>query len=240
MKTLWSVLVALCVLSPLSAQSVTLPKEVTGDPGSWVVVVPSAKDGGEVKWKLGFGLTQVRLDLLFPGQKSAGIVVQAPKGRYEVWAWNAKGDVASDLAVCVVVIGDSPPVPPGPIPPGPTPPGPVPPIPPGPQPGVNPFTDPNFHALVVYETADALPPLQRAILTGTDIRNYLKTKSADGYRFLDKDADVTESPKWVKDAMARPRTSLPWIMLGEGEKGFEGPLPATISETLTILKKIGG
>jgi hypothetical protein len=104
-------------------QSVKLPKEVKGQPGAWIVVVPEDKDGGEVKWHTSPTLTRVPIDKLFPDQKAAGVVVQGPTGRHEVWAWCAKGDKASELAVCTVVIGDAPPVPPGPGP-GPTPPTP--------------------------------------------------------------------------------------------------------------------
>jgi hypothetical protein len=103
----------------LWGQSVKLPKEVKGQPGAWVVVVPEDKDGGEVKWHVGPGLTRVPIDKLFPDQKAAGVVVQGPTGRHEVWAWVAKGDKASELAVCTVVIGDAPPPGPGPTPPTP-------------------------------------------------------------------------------------------------------------------------
>jgi hypothetical protein len=102
-------------------QKVTLPKEVRGQPGAWIVVVPEDKDGGDVKWHTSPGLVRVPIDKLFPDQKAAGVVVQGATGRHEVWAWCAKGDKASELAVCTVVIGDAPPVPPGP---GPTPPTP--------------------------------------------------------------------------------------------------------------------
>jgi hypothetical protein len=100
-----------------------LPKEVRGQPGAWIVVVPEDKDGGDVKWHTSPGLVRVPIDKLFPDQKAAGVVVQGATGRHEVWAWCAKGDKASELAVCTVVIGDAPPVPPGPGP-GPTPPTP--------------------------------------------------------------------------------------------------------------------
>lgn len=84
------------------AQSVKLPGEVRGDPGAWIVVVPESKEGGKVKWHVSRGLTLVPIDKLFPGQEAAGVVVQGSTGTYEVWAWSAKGDVASDLAVCKI------------------------------------------------------------------------------------------------------------------------------------------
>ncbi len=136
MNTLrWLIIGAALAFFPgtIWGQGVKLPKEVTGQPGAWVVIVPESKDGGKVKWRAGPGLTLVPIDKLFPNQEAAGIVVMGPAGRYEVWAWNAKGDVASELATTAVVIGQPgpipPPVPPGPDPPPPVPPGPVPPDP---------------------------------------------------------------------------------------------------------------
>lgn len=125
MVNVWRCMLLLSLTSSCWGQSVKLPAEVKGEVGAWIVVVPESKEGGDVKWRVGPGLTRVPIEQLFPGQKAAGVVVQATaKGRYEVLAWNAKGDVASDLAVCTVVIGGAPPVPPDP---GPTPPTPNPP-----------------------------------------------------------------------------------------------------------------
>lgn len=232
---------ALLLLLPsfASAQSVKLPAEVRGDPGGWVVIVPESKDGGEVKWKVPSGLQLVPLDKLFPGQKSAGIVVSGPKGRYDVWAWNAKGDVASDLAVCTVVIGDSP-IPP--VPPGPTPdPKPDPPKPDPPSPAPIPLA--GFRVLVVYESSVANSTL--AIVSAKPVFDYLMAKCAkDGasaeWRVFDKDVKLDNAKQHWKDAMARPRTTIPWVIISNGVSGYEGPLPKTADETLALLKKYGG
>lgn len=234
---LWFALIA----CPLWGQSVKLPDEVKGDPGAWVVVVPTSKDGGDVKWKIGPGLTRVPIEQLFPGQKPAGVVVQARKaGTYEVWAWNAKGDVASDLAVCKVTIGDVPPDPgPGPGP-GPDP---------GPTPGPAPIPVAGFRVLMLYEEEDKAkyPASQLSVLTGRAVRDYLESKCVVGpdsktreYRIWDKDVDASPESKHWQDALKRPRTALPWVIISDGKTGFEGPLPQTIEETLTLLKKYGG
>lgn len=228
---LFSVALVLASCTSLFAQHVKLPAEIKGQVGAWIVIVPESKDGGEPKWKVGPGLSLVPLDRLFPGQKAAGIVVQAAKeGVYEVWAWNAKGDVASDLAVCKVVVGNPPD--PGPDPgPGPTP----------PKPGTNPFApETAFKALIIYESVDDLPPKQRAILVATDVRNFLKSKGTDCYRFLDKDANVSQAAAWIQTGMRRNRTAVPWIVIGNGSTGFEGPLPTDIAETIKLLQKYGG
>jgi hypothetical protein len=221
--TLWP---ALCL-----GQSVTLPKEVKGEPGAWVVVVPESKDGGEVKWKVGKGLTLVPIDKLFPGQKSAGVVVQGPRGRYEVWAWNAKGDVASDLAVTTVVIGD--------VPPGPDPgPGPTPPDPPTPATGKR--------ALIVYESAKKteMPEKQLQILYSARVQDYLRANTdldADGKTrtcgAFDPDDNLERYSPHLARMMKEPRSSLPWVVL-EGPGGvFRGPLPADPDAFLALAKK---
>lgn len=192
-------------------QSVTLPKEVQGDPGAWIVVVPEAKDGGKVKWHVGPGLTRVPIDRLFPGQEPAGVVVQGPKGRYQVWAWNAKGDVASELAVCTVVIGDAPP---GPNPP----PGPDPPQPPPEPPSPAPIPGDGLRFLIVFETADVpkLTAAQRdalySPLSAGKVRDYVLAKCPKGpdgkthdFRIWDKDDNPAGDAKIWQDAMARPR-----------------------------------
>lgn len=222
-------------IGTVEGQSVTLPKEVKGEPGAWIVVVPESKEGGEVKWKVGTGLTLVPLDKLFPGQKSAGIVVQGQKGRYEVWAWNAKEDKASDLAVTTIIIGDAP-IPP--VPPGP---GPNPPTPPDPPP--NPAPIEGRRILILYESADETkyPEGQRRILFTRDMRGFMDTlcdtedDGTKGWKIWDKDSQSTK--KVWQDALKRPRasTAMPWVILGNGKTGYEGPLPANPEEFRKLL-----
>lgn len=198
------------MVGPCLAQSVKLPTEVKGEPGAWIVVVPESKEGGDVKWRVSAGLTRVPIEQLFPGQKPAGVVVQAStKGRYEVVAWNAKGDVASDLAVCTVVIGSVPPVPPDP---GPTP---VPPTPVPPTPNPAPIPVDGFRTLIIYESAELgkMPATQNSILYTKEVRDYLNSKTvkgADGktgeWRIWDKDVDTSNESKLWQDAMKRART----------------------------------
>jgi hypothetical protein len=98
---------------------VTLPAEVKTAKGSWAIIVPTKVDGGQVKWRLGPKLTLVDLSALFPNVKAAGIVVMSSEDVTSyVEAWNAKGDVASDIVKCKVVIGTGgdPDVPPTPTP----------------------------------------------------------------------------------------------------------------------------
>jgi hypothetical protein len=237
-------LLALAGLCP--AQTVSLPKEVTGKVGEWIIVPVLEKDGGTVQWYSPDGLNEVPLTALFGddwAERARGRVFKAERdGRYRVCAYVGKADKASQISVCVVVIGQSPEPPPTP----PQPPGPTPPQPP-------PAPAKQLRSLVIYETAELskLPASQIPVLYGAEVRTYLDShcpkpdgKTAD-FRFWDK--DVTSHPAYEKvdphwkAAMARPRTTLPWLILMDGERFvFEGPLPVTVAETMTLLKTYGG
>lgn len=137
-----------------------------------------------------------------------------------------------------------PPIPPTP----PTPPvPPVPPVPPTPPTPPAPIPDAGLHVLIKFETADLskYPPAQALILTAQPVRDYLASKCAkDGstpaYRIYDKDVDTTAEAPWLKAAMQIPAASLPWIVISDGKTGVSQPLPATVDDTLALLKKYGG
>lgn len=87
---------------------VTLPAEVSAQPGR-IVRLQAQTDGKIVRW----ALASDDADLVpFPDGKVA--LFSSPKpGRYLVLAWTAVGDVPSEAARCVVVVGGPTP-PPGP------------------------------------------------------------------------------------------------------------------------------
>lgn len=152
-------------------------------------------------------------------------------GRYAFAAVAAKGGEQS-RADFVVVVGDPPPGPgPAPVPPGPGP-SPDPPAP---------IAGDGFKVLIVYEKKDQhkLTPGQINTLWGQKFRDYMVSKKGE-YLLLDKDEDVGVAGKVWADAMARPRTSLPWIIVSNGRTGFEGPLPGHAEEINLLLRKYGG
>ncbi len=53
----------------------------------------------------------------------------------------------------------------------------------------------------------------------------------------DKDLDVSQQSRFWQNAMARKRDSLPWIIISNGRRGFEGPLPESPEALLELLKK---
>jgi hypothetical protein len=95
------------VLAQVAIPSIKLPAEANGQPGR-IVRLTAETAAKHVRWYL----VSEDADLVpFPEGKVA--LFSAPKaGRYTVLAWTAAGDVPSDAAKCVVVVGD--PVVPGP------------------------------------------------------------------------------------------------------------------------------
>jgi hypothetical protein len=94
--------------------SVSLPAEVTAQPGR-LVKLTATTDGSLVRW----ALASDDADLIpFPDGKTALFCAPRP-GRYLVFAWTAAGDVPSEAARCVVVVGEPPGPPTPPKPPDP-------------------------------------------------------------------------------------------------------------------------
>lgn len=113
------------------------------------------------------------------------------------------------------------------------------------QAGSSPIDAPGFRVLIVYENTEThkLPKEQVSIFTSTILRAWLIehcAKDADGtpdYQIFDQHTDLQYESEIWQDTMARPRESLPWLVVGNGSKGYEGPLPATIPETIVILER---
>lgn len=102
-----------------------------------------------------------------------------------------------------------------------------------------------LRVLIVEETAQrsSLPAPQLAELTSGTVFDYLNEKctaEAGGkkaWRIFDKDTDVSQEAKFWQDAMGRKRDSLPWLIVSNGRKGFEGPLPANTEALLELIRK---
>lgn len=217
----------LCLFtSPLFAQSVTLPAEIKGAPGSWIIVAPDAVDGGVVKWRIDPGLQEVKLDKLLPPETAAllkGKVVTGPAGVYKLEAWNAKGDVASDISICWIRIGDGSNPTPGPGP-GPTP---------------EPKPAPTKITAVILEESAARTPAIASIIASTSLRKAL-TDQGHGVRLYDK--DVGEGKKWLAYVTAK-NIQLPAVIMAETSTSKIRdiqPLPLTEEAFILLTKKAAG
>lgn len=122
------------------------------------------------------------------------------------------------------------------------------PVPPGPGPA--PINAVGLYCLVVedMQQRDDLPASQREVITATgpgSLRAYLNFKCAKDQagmpclRFIGSKDDLSRDlPVW-REGLARPRTSLPWIVISNGKSGYEGPLPKTMAEAVALAKKFG-
>lgn len=162
------------------------------------------------------------------------------EGRWKVEATSFDPDRGIDEAAVEIVIGPRP---------GPTPdPEPDPKPDPTPEPPKDlPIAGDGFRVLITYESADmaTYPEAQKQVMYSQEVRSYLSSKcvavaGTPEWRVLDKDSDMTNTSKIWQDAMKRPKPSIPWIQITNGKEGFEGPLPKSTAEALTLLRKYGG
>lgn len=142
--------------------------------------------------------------------------------------------------VLTVVDGTQPNPPPKPDPgPGPTPEPPKP----------DPITPQKLQIVIIEDMTARGTAEQISIIDGGDLREYCKTHcvmtSQDGYRFPDARhlsfrQDVSNQPEWIRTAFSQPRTSLPWLVVFTPTQTISGPLPATIEDMMSLLRKYGG
>jgi len=132
--------------------------------------------------------------------------------------------------------------------PGPGP-GPDPGPGPGPTPTPSPFPGKGLRVLIVFEKSELgkLPPAQLNAVYSENVRNYLESHCVVGengklkdYRYYDQNDDPKNDSKVFRDAMARARTNVPWIVIGNGDTGYEGGLPLDEKALMDLLKKYGG
>lgn len=118
----------------------------------------------------------------------------------------------------------------------------------------SPFKEPGFRVLISFDSKETTrPPGWQSIITGKAVRDYLEAhcvpnavgeKDDTGgvmkeYRIYPDDSDLKNVRQVWRDAWAK-RGGKDWILIGDGKKGYSGPLPATAEETLTLLRKYGG
>jgi hypothetical protein len=107
-----------------------------------------------------------------------------------------------------------------------------------------------LRVLMVFDPAkkSTYTPGQLNILEGGQVRDYLEAKCAPdprvaawkAYRIWPDGTDASGEDKLWQKAFARPRKSLPWVLIGNGSRGYEGPLPADVPAALALLRKFGG
>jgi hypothetical protein len=229
-----------------SGQSITLPSSVTVPQPGLVVIKASAIDADDVRWfNLSPGLQAFPADVTKPALGTyVGLALK--EGTYKLGVICAKSvankAIISDPQEITVTVG-TPAPPPPPPPPGP-------PVPPVPTP--DPFgsrQEGHVRVLMIYDGVNLAntPRGQLDVLYSTDLRQWGRTHCVTlengkdaSFMIFDKDTDMSKtSPIWA-NVMKRPHPTLPWIVIGNGTSGFEGPLPPDVPSTLALLQKYGG
>ena len=202
----------------VQAQSVTLPQSISGLPGQWILVSPLKVDGGTPNWRHSSGLQEVNLSALLPpeltGKLRGKVLTASTPGTYTVEAWNAKGDKASDIATCVIEIKD----------PTPTP---------------TPIPTAGLRVLIVKESSQKQSGLSKEVADYLNAK-CVKVNNQPEWRWYDPNQNMANESKIWQDAMSRKRDSLPWVLISDGTKGFEGPWPDSKEAQLELLRKYGG
>lgn len=107
----------------------------------------------------------------------------------------------------------------------------------------SPFIGEGIRVLVVYELDDvsSYSPEQMKALYSKRLRTWAIencAKDASGapeMRIFDQHT-AGQPEQWQK-LLAKPRQAMPWLIVGNGKKGYEGPMPATEAETIALLEK---
>lgn len=139
-----------------------------------------------------------------------------------------------DDQTVTVIVGNPEPEPLPPPDPEPTP---------DPHPGVAPIDGPGFRVLFVSETGEPMPADIEDAFFSKEITDYLNANcvKVDGqpdFRRVDPDTKFTDPNHRFAKALARPRASLPWLIISNGTTGYEGPFPGGKDATLALLKKL--
>jgi len=177
-------------------------------------------------------LVKISSETCEPTKVSTGVYTVTKQGTHTIKAIVlAQNPLSWDETVFTITVGK----------PGPTPePEPQPPTPP--TPGEAPIEGEGFRVLFIAETGEQLPPAVEDSFYSKLITDYLnanciKVEGQPEFRRFDPDTQFTNPQHRFAKAMARPRTSLPWLIISNGKVGYEGPFPTTVEATLALLKQ---
>jgi len=109
----------------------------------------------------------------------------------------------------------------------------------------DPVTPAKLQIVIIEDPSESIPPSQVAIRDGQALRDYAAThctitNGTPDIRKLSIRQDISAEPEWIKKAFAEPRSKLPFLVVSNGKAGAAVPLPMTLEETMSILKRYGG
>ena len=124
--------------------------------------------------------------------------------------------------------------------PGPDPPAPE---PPGPPDGEPPIEGPGLRVLFVAESSEGMPREIEEAFYSKQVSDYLaancvKVDGVPDFRRVDPDTQYTDANHRFAKALARPRESLPWLIISNGVTGYEGPFPGGVTATMELLRSM--
>lgn len=219
---------------PRADSLLTLPGEVVGDEGMFIVV-NATTNCSVVRWYvIDPGLSLLPPELL---KDTKTAIVSGKKGRYRLLAYTAIGDTPSAPSITTVIVGNAPPAP---VPPGPGP------VPPGPTPPPSPAKQ--LRVILVYESSANMTKDQMTALYSPKVVEYLNAKTvkdgtATGWRRWDKDvSSENEKEPWKRIwAATKPNIkTVPAVVILDGDNGTVLPFPENEASLLALLKQYGG
>ena len=108
---------------------------------------------------------------------------------------------------------------------------------------VNPDKSPcpgtGLHMLIVEDRPNRrdLPPEQFDAMMSSDIDELVRENGGHKYMYDQKQELSTKNDPWVKDAMALPRSKLPWLVLDFNGSGTSEPYPNTPQDAKALINK---
>jgi hypothetical protein len=103
----------------------------------------------------------------------------------------------------------------------------------------SPFGDDKFRVMLVVDPNATLPRQQSLVVGAKGWQEYVASKGGQ-WRVLGPEAEFTlgTGEPW-KSALARPRASMPWLVIGSASGGAEQPLPADPDRMLEVCRQWG-
>lgn len=225
----------LAVGSLVSAGDIAVTGNTTVAPGDMAILTVVADDATGFYWTA----TNHERAVFDPLKNGSNVAfATGTPGRYR-WVVSVREGEISTPVMVEIVVGDAPE-------PTPTPDD----VPDPPTPDVEPIIPGDgYRVMILYETSDVLSAEQQAILTSVKLRQYLReTTARDGqtpaYRVWTDDyepgqlAHEVESWRESYPRVKAAAESLPWIVATNGDKQVSAPLPATVDETIALLKTV--
>lgn len=216
-----------------TVQVLSLPTSIQVDTGKMFKIEATTTHKGKVRWIQPPGESDYLDYAVYPDHIRA---TANAKGVYYLGADLTDNAVDVQWTRIEANLGPKPPPPIPPVPP-------VPPTPPNPPtPSDPPIAGDGLRVLIIYNSKaeDKLTKGQQDVIFGSKFRTYINSAVVMGpdgktpeRRIWPEDIQAgDEDKKWI-NALKRPRTASPWLIVSNGKTGYEGPL---VDEDSTVKK----